>query len=225
MVWYTGDDFAARVPAGLGTQNQEIAQVREMLNYANGRLFATGQDISYLPFALPNSYSDDFWQYYMGAQTHLEGAGINPDTLLPYQVKGVDCNPIGLTGEWHAITGSSGVWREIDIDLSAYAGETVELYITYASDWGTQNLGVFLDDIALAGRTTEGFETSYGAWAPQSGPDGEPTNNWNRIAASGFPEGVGLRTPNSVFLGFGLEGIATAQDRAAVMDRVLRYLD
>ena len=59
-----------------------MVQVRELLNYGNGRLFVTGQDVSFLPFALPNSYSDDFWQYYMGAQTHLEGAGSDPATGL-----------------------------------------------------------------------------------------------------------------------------------------------
>ena len=57
-----------------------------------------------------------------------------------------DCNPVGATGEWHGITGNGGGWRQVDMDLSAYAGQTVELYIAYASDWSVQNLGVFVDD-------------------------------------------------------------------------------
>ena len=42
--------------------------------------------------------------------------------------------------------GSSG-----SIDLDQYAGKTVEISIAYISDWGTQNLGVFLDDFAWPG--------------------------------------------------------------------------
>ncbi len=102
---------------------------------------------------------------------------------------------------------------------------TVELYISYASDWGTQNLGVFLDDIELAGYPAEGFETGYGDWMPQPGPDSVPFNNWNRIEGAGFPEGPAIRTSKSVYLGFGFEGISTQESRNEVMDRVMQYLD
>ena len=93
-----------------------------------------------------------------------------------------------MTGEWHAFTGNSGGWRQVEIDLSAYAGQTVELYISYASDWGVQNLGAFVDDIELAGYPAEGFETGYGDWTPQPGPDAVPFNNWARTEGAGFPE-------------------------------------
>ena len=49
-------------------------------------------------------------------------------------------------------------------------------------------------------------------------------NNWARISGAGFPEGPAIRTPYSVYLGFGLEAIDTASNRNAVMDRVMKYL-
>jgi hypothetical protein len=109
------------------------------------------------------------------------------------------------------------------VDLSGYAGKTVELYITYASDWATQGLGVFVDDIELAG-SLEDFEAGMGGWAPSVAPGSTAFNNWVRITGAGFPEGPAIRTPYSVYLGFGFEAIDTAENRAALMDRVMQYL-
>ena len=41
-------------------------------------------------------------------------------------------------------------WKPWSIDLTPYAGKQVELSISYASDWSTQGIGVFLDDIGSA---------------------------------------------------------------------------
>ena len=57
--------------------------------------------------------------------------------------------PTGTTGTWNAASGNSGGWQQWSIDLSAYAGKTVEISIAYASDWGTQGIGVFVDDMVL----------------------------------------------------------------------------
>jgi hypothetical protein len=38
-------------------------------------------------------------------------------------------------------------WQQWSIDLSAYAGESVEISIAYASDWATQGFGVFVDSL------------------------------------------------------------------------------
>ena len=57
--------------------------------------------------------------------------------LAHYQTwDGVDaCTATGTTGAWNAASGNSAGWQEWSIDLSAYAGETVEISIAYASDW------------------------------------------------------------------------------------------
>ncbi len=62
------------------------------------------------------------------------------------------CAPSGTTGTWNAATGQSGGWQQWSVDLSAYAGQQVEVSISYISDWGTQGLGVFLDDVDALGQ-------------------------------------------------------------------------
>ena len=373
VIWYTGDDYAARIPLNLATQEVETLEVRDFFNYENGKLFATGQDFSWLASAAA-FYPDDFFQYYLGAYLDLDTAGIDANSGLPFDINGepgdpilgglsfslqggngadnqccsstflptnffiphfdtnvvakydrpggpfdphsgsyyvysqvadqsykrlggtftlpagsptlkfwmsydtesdwdyafvevsqagsgvwttlpdmngftttdtglscpagwVDqihpflanymdatCSSTGATGSWNAFTGNSGGWHQVEVDLSAYAGQTVELYISYASDWATQGLGVFVDDIELSGSSLEDFEAGLGQWQVSAGPGNVPFNNWAYIPGTGFPEGPAVRTPNTVYFGFGFEGIATAADRNTVMQRVMQYL-
>jgi hypothetical protein len=370
VIWYTGNDYAATVPY-LGVQEDEVLNVRELLNYNSSKLLATGQDFSRLS-TYYGWYSDDFYQYYLGAYMHIEGGGMGADgspidvigeagdpvfdTLsfsiqggdgadnqnhadsfvptsneLPHYVSTIaawydrpgifephsgdyyvysqqadesfkrlgatftlpagspflkfwisfdiedywdyafveisevgsdvwttlpdvgglsttdtgdscasgwvdqihpflahymdaDCSPWGTTGEWNAFTGKSGGWQQLVFDLSAYAGKTVELYISYASDWATQNLGAFIDDIELSGYGLEDFETSMGAWETSTAPGSEALNNWIRRMSFNLPEGPVIRTPSTIYLGFGFEAIENAEDRNALMDNAMMYL-
>ncbi len=135
-----------------------------------------------------------------------------------------NCNPTGTTGEWHAFTGNSSGWKQIQVDLSAYAGKQVEFYISYATDWGTQNLGFFLDDIELDGYPLQDFETDLGDYQVTSPPENTPFNNWIRMEGAGFPEGPVVRTDNTVYMGFGFEAINSNKDRSEIMGRVMQYL-
>jgi bacillopeptidase F (M6 metalloprotease family) len=135
-----------------------------------------------------------------------------------------DCNPTGTTGAWNAFTGRSGGWQQLEFDLSTYAGQTVELYISYASDWGTQNLGAFIDDIDLSGNGFEDFETGMGVWETSTAPGSEALNNWIRRMSFNLPEGPVIRTPGTVYMGFGFEAIDNAEDRNALMDNTMKYL-
>ena len=136
------------------------------------------------------------------------------------------CAPTGTTGAWNAASGNSGGWQEWSINLSAYAGKTVELSIAYASDWATQGIGVFLDDITLPDGTSTSFEAGLDGWAIAGPPEGTASNvnNFIRTDASGFPVGNAIATPHSLLLGFGLEGVSTAAERNAVMGRALDHL-
>ncbi|HYJ69893.1 MAG TPA: M14 family zinc carboxypeptidase [Nocardioidaceae bacterium] len=136
------------------------------------------------------------------------------------------CAPTGTTGAWNAASGNSGGWQQWSIDLSAYAGENVEISIAYASDWASQGLGVFLDDITLPDGTSTSFETGLEGWAITGPPDGSApnANNFVQTDASGFPVGNAISTPHSLLLGFGLEGVSTADERNAVMGRALDHL-
>ena len=148
--------------------------------------------------------------------------------LEHYQTLAADgtCTPSGSTGVWHAASGQSGGWQQWSINLSAYAGQSVEISIAYVSDWAVQNLGTFLDDVTLPDGTSTSFETDLGGWTvtgppPGSGPNG---NNFVRTDASGFPVGASISTPDSIVTGYGFEGISTPAERNAVMRRVLSYL-
>jgi len=370
-IWYTGDDYAAYVPSGLDTQEAEVLNFRDFINYYSGKLFATGQDLSWLA-SVNGYYSDDFFQYYLGAYEDMDTGGIDPVTNLPFDVIGesgdpifdglafsltdgdgadnqccsstflatsyflphfdnvvaarydrpgsqphsgdyyvfseiadrsykrlggifplpdgsptlkfwisydieadwdfafveiaemgtdnwttlpdingmstqstgesctagwvedihpflahymdVDCDPTGTTGEWYAFTGNSSGWRQVEMDLSTYAGKTVEIYISYATDYSNQNLGVFVDDIEISGYPLEDFEAGMGMWAASSPPPGSDAfNNWMRITGADFPEGPAIRTDNSLYLGFGFEAIDNAADRNALMHQVMTY--
>jgi hypothetical protein len=136
------------------------------------------------------------------------------------------CSPTGTTGVWNAATGRSPGWEQWSVDLGAYAGKQVEISIAYASDWATQGLGVFVDDVALSTGPTTSFETGLDGWAATGPPPGSSpnVNNWTRTTAGGFPEAAVVATPDTLYMGFGLEGISTPQARAAVMQRSVGYL-
>src|SRR5215211_987904 len=138
-------------------------------------------------------------------------------------------------GEWHAANGSSSGWQQFQVDLSAYAGKQVEISITSVSDWGFQQFpGVFIDDIQVStgegntsfeddGDTMDGW-TVPGAPQDAEGIEGPNRNDWVRRGGLGIKEGATVATPDTVYMGFGVEGIGNEATRDAIMDRVLDYL-
>jgi Zinc carboxypeptidase len=148
--------------------------------------------------------------------------------LAHYQTRNADgtCSPTGTTGSWNAASGNSGGWQQWSVDLSAYAGKQVEVSIAYVSDWSVQGLGVFVDDTAVSTGATTSFEDGLGGWAvtgpaPGSSPNG---NNFVRTTAAGFPEGAAVTTSDTIYFGFGFEGIAQPATRASVIGRAMGYL-
>jgi hypothetical protein len=72
--------------------------------------------------------------------------------LTHYQTDddGGSCLPDGSTGEWWAASGSSDGWEKWKVDLSDYAGKTVRVSVSYASDDFIQYAGAFVDDILVS---------------------------------------------------------------------------
>lgn len=145
------------------------------------------------------------------------------------------CSPTGTTGEWHAGNGSSSGWQEWQVDLGAYANAQVEVSITALSDWGFQQFpGVFVDDITVStGEGTTSFENdgdTMDGWtvpgAPQDpqGFEGANLNDWATRGGLAIKEGAAVTTADTVYLGFGFEGITGAATRNQVMGRVVDYL-
>jgi hypothetical protein len=142
------------------------------------------------------------------------------------------CTPTGTTGEWHAASGRSAGWEEWEVALTGerFEGKQVEVSISYASDWAVQGLGVFVDQIQVStGEGTTSFEDDadpMDGWAVPGAPEGsgENPNDFERTSSVGFEEGAVMSTPDSLFFGFGFEGIADASVRNTVMGRSMDYL-
>jgi Zinc carboxypeptidase/Immune inhibitor A peptidase M6 len=146
--------------------------------------------------------------------------------------QGADCSGSNAAtgGEWNASSGRSDGWEPWTVDLSAYAGQQVEISISYVSDWGTQGVGAFLDDIQVTGGDgTTSFEDDadpMDGWTipgPQPGSANNP-NDWIRTPSVGFQEGAVSATDDTLYFGFGFEGISGADTRADVLGRSLQYL-
>ncbi len=137
------------------------------------------------------------------------------------------CDPAGSTGAWHAASGNSGGWQQWSVDLGSFAGQQVEVAISYASDWASQGLGTFVDDIEVStGEGTTSFETGMDGWTTPGAPPGSSanTNDFSRTTAAGFPEGPVATTEDTIYFGFGFEGITDEADRNEVMGRAIGYL-
>jgi bacillopeptidase F (M6 metalloprotease family) len=137
------------------------------------------------------------------------------------------CEPHGTSGDWWGISGNSGDWQQWHVDLSAFAGNEIEVSITYVSDWATQGLGVFVDDIVVStGEGTTSFETGNDGWTMPDAPVGSAPNfnTWEITSAGGFPEGAVIATPSSLLWGFGLEGVTDESVRDELMGRAIDFL-
>src|SRR5690606_5536639 len=115
------------------------------------------------------------------------------------------------------------------IDLTPYAGEQVEVSISYVSDWASQGAGVFVDDAAvtLDGATAEetSFESGLGGWSVTDPPEGTSAsvNTWARTDQV-FEEGAGITTENTVYLGFGAESLIDQATRTDLVKRSMAHL-
>ncbi|MET9435306.1 M14 family zinc carboxypeptidase [Streptomyces sp. NPDC006551] len=136
------------------------------------------------------------------------------------------CATTGTTGSWNAFTGPSNGWREASIDLGRYAGEKVELSLSYISDPGTGGTGAFVDDtrLVVGGTETdaEGFETALGVWSVPGPPAGSPRAGKDWIRSPGlFHSRAAVTTRDTVLLGFGLEHVPSAAQRTALIGKAI----
>jgi hypothetical protein len=147
--------------------------------------------------------------------------------LLHYLTPGDPCASTGTSGSWNAMTGSSGGWQQVAFDLSAFAGQQVEVSISHVTDAFTGGVGVFVDDtrVVVGGAVTEaeGFETGLGPWSVPGPPPGSPPGggDFQRAQALLSPA---VTTSDTVLFGFGIEQIGSGDERAAVLGRAVRLL-
>jgi hypothetical protein len=142
-----------------------------------------------------------------------------------------DCTGTGTTGTWNAATGNSRGYQDWRIDLSQYAGSEVEVSITYVQDQYVFGLGAFLDDVTVTedGVVTEqnSFEDGLGGFVAGPWPDGthpRAGRAWTARPTVGYQAGPAIQTRRSVYWGFGLEGVAGADDRVRLLRDAMRHL-
>jgi hypothetical protein len=152
---------------------------------------AGGDDWTTLPDANGHTSADTGFScpFWLGLHPFLEH----------YQAENGDdpCLPAGTSGTWSAVSGASDGYEQWRIDLGAYAGKTVELAITYASDDIVQAHGVAVDDIAgPGGQGSTSFEddgNTMDGWTVPGAPDGSlpNANDWIAATADDAPPSTG----------------------------------
>ena len=146
--------------------------------------------------------------------------------LSHYLTPGDPCTPTGTTGDWNRMTGNSGGWQQVSFDLSGYAGEQVEVKISYVTDPSTGGVGVFVDDTRswwTGPRCERGLRDRPRRLVDSRPPAGQPAGRRRLRASEALLSGA-VTTEDSVLLGFGLEQIGTAAERAAMVRRAMQHL-
>jgi Zinc carboxypeptidase len=138
------------------------------------------------------------------------------------------CTPGGTTGTWHQANGQSAGYEQWRVDLSQFAGSQVEVSISLISDWSVGEIpGILLDDVTIrrgAAVETTSFEDDMGGFAVPGAPPGSFNgNDWVRTQRA-YEEGSVATTPDSLYFGFGFEGVTDASQRNELMRRSMQYL-
>jgi hypothetical protein len=132
---------------------------------------------------------DDEWYTLDAAGTvnyvsHPQDSPNTPDGREPFDYE--------AAGRWHAFTGYSGGWIPVTMDLSLFAGHTIELYFVLWQDGAFTLQNMYVDDISIpeigffddveAGEAdwTAGGEGWTGGWVVS---DGKQYNHWGVTAA------------------------------------------
>ncbi len=155
-------------------------------------------------------------------------AELHPFIVNTYE--GADCSG----ANWNATSGRSPGWQQWNVDLSAWDNEQVEVSISYASDWSSQGLGVWVDDIDAPGLAADnGFEGGLGTWVvgdPTDVGSGVNALDWIPTGDVGFVEGAATSMDPSdadfrtLYLGFAFENVSDPAGRDDLMQRALDYL-
>ncbi len=91
----------------------------------------------------------DFESGYDGGNLSVRPSGSGSYTLVTPD-GGYPSSDVGALGQ-PGFTGLSGSWQEVSFDLSAWAGQPVDLRWHFASDYSIEELGWYVDDITVAG--------------------------------------------------------------------------
>ncbi|HEX8628008.1 MAG TPA: M1 family metallopeptidase [Catenuloplanes sp.] len=107
------------------------------------------------------------------------------------------CAAAGSTGTWAAASGSTDGYQQWSVDLTRFAGTTVEVSLTYLTHWDFTLPGVFIDDVVVSnGPGTTSFEAdddTMDGWVASGAPAGSQPNpnNWIAGTSTDLPASTG----------------------------------
>jgi len=89
---------------------------------------------------------------------HAQGNPNTPSGRNPFDYE--------AAGRWHAFTGESGGWIPVSMNLSAFAGHTIDLYFTSWQDGAFTLQGMYVDDIEITNGVLpfDDVEFGPGSW-------------------------------------------------------------
>ncbi len=156
-----------------------------------------------------------------------QGFLLDEHPFLKHYIKpGNPCENKGSSGKWNAFSGDNGGWQPAAFNLSKWAGEEVEVHISYVTDSAFGGIGAFVDDTSVVADGSELFADGFESLTPTWTITGQPAGSPPTVSAWEFGEEVveffaGTSTEDTLLLGFGLEQLATDQERADLLDQAL----
>jgi Peptidase family M1 domain/Peptidase M1 N-terminal domain len=211
---HTGDQFAISQADNFGykrlSRTIDVPAEGGQLSFWVDRATEPGYDFF---FVEAHTVGEDDWTTLPDRKGHTGRARPCPYLLdehpalghyVTASANGFHCEPTGTTGEWWAASGSSDGWERWVIDLSAWAGQSVEVALAVASDFIIQVHGVFVDDVVVStGDGTTSFEADgdeFDGWTVPGAPDGSPgnANDWIVGTAAETPPNYGAVASDSM---------------------------
>ena len=110
----------------------------------------------------------------------------------------------GTTGTWRAASGSSNGWERWVVDLSRWAGQSIEVSLSVASDFSIPAHGAFVDDVKVStGEGSTSFEDDgdeLDGWTVPGPPEGSPgnENDWIVGTTADTPPNTGVVASDSM---------------------------
>ena len=210
----TGDQFAISQAADFGykrlSRTIDVPAEGGQLSFRVKRATEPGYDFF---FVEAHAVGEDDWTTLADRKGHTGRVRpcpylIDEHPFLGHYVTlsadGFHCQPTGTTGEWWAASGSSDGWERWVVDLSAWAGQSVEVALAVASDFLIPVHGVFVDDVVVStGDGTTSFEADgdeLDGWAVTGAPDGSPgnSNDWIVGTTADTPPNYGTVASDSM---------------------------
>ena len=210
----TGDQFAISQADNFGykrlSRTIEVPAEGGRLSFRVDRDTEPGYDFF---FVEAHAVGEDDWTTLPDRKGHTGRARPCPYLLdehpflehyVTASANGSHCDPRGTTGEWWAASGSSDGWERWVVDLSAWAGQSVEVALAVASDFSIPVHGVFVDDVVVStGDGTTSFEADgdeFDGWTVTGAPDGSPgnANDWIVGTVADTPPNYGTVASDSM---------------------------